>query len=97
MCSSNKMEISDDIKAVYILKLYITGASPGSKRAVNNTRAFCEKNLKGNYDLPVIDIQATVSSSKLTITRPLFINQILPLLKKQLIGNMYDMDKIKKG
>ncbi len=40
----------------YILRLYITGMTPNSKRAVENVKRICEAHLKGRYELEVIDI-----------------------------------------
>ena len=40
----------------YQLRLYITGTTPRSSRAIANIRALCEEYLAGKYDLEVIDI-----------------------------------------
>lgn len=40
----------------YVLRLYVTGMTPRSARAVNNLRAICDEYLEGRYDLEVIDI-----------------------------------------
>lgn len=40
----------------YVFDLYIAGHTARSKQAVRNMRAFCEKYLKGNYYLNVIDV-----------------------------------------
>jgi len=83
---------------VYVLKLYITGASPNSARAVNNIKSFCEKYLKGRYDLKVIDIyqQPLTAQNEQVIALPLLIKSF-PLPKKRLIGNMSDTAKVLKG
>jgi len=39
-----------------VLKLYVTGATPRSLRAIANVKAICEQHLKGRYDLEVVDI-----------------------------------------
>jgi circadian clock protein KaiB len=38
----------------YVFRLYITGASPNSLRAVNNLKVFLEDYLEGQYELQVI-------------------------------------------
>jgi circadian clock protein KaiB len=43
----------------YTLHLYISGASPRSKRALTNVKEICEEHLKGRYDLEVVDILQT--------------------------------------
>jgi circadian clock protein KaiB len=83
---------------VYVLKLYITGASPNSTRAVNNIKIFCEKYLRNRYDLEVIDIyqQPLMAQNEQVIALPLLIKSF-PLPKKRLIGNMSDTVKVLKG
>jgi circadian clock protein KaiB len=83
---------------VYVLKLYITGASPNSTRAVNNIKIFCEKYLRNRYDLEVIDIyqQPLMAQNEQVIALPLLIKSF-PLPKKRLIGNMSDTVRVLKG
>lgn len=40
----------------YKLRLFITGSTPRSTRAIQNMRQICDENLKGRYDLEVIDV-----------------------------------------
>ena len=40
----------------YILRLFVTGASPNSIRAITNIKKICEKYLNGKYELEIIDI-----------------------------------------
>ena len=39
-----------------MLKLYVTGATERSLRAIANLKAVCEQYLKGRYHLEVVDI-----------------------------------------
>jgi circadian clock protein KaiB len=83
---------------VYILQLYITGVSPNSVRAINNTRAICDKYLQGRYKLEVIDVyqHPVLASTEQIIAIPLLI-KLFPLPVRRLIGNMSDTDKVLKG
>jgi circadian clock protein KaiB len=38
------------------LTLFITGTTPRSMRAVANVRAYCEAELRGRYDLEIVDL-----------------------------------------
>ncbi|WP_046969730.1 circadian clock KaiB family protein, partial [Luteibacter rhizovicinus] len=40
----------------YQLRLFITGSTPRSTRAIENLRKICEENLDGRYELEVIDV-----------------------------------------
>jgi circadian clock protein KaiB len=80
------------------LRLYIAGASSISLRAVRNLNEFLEGELKGNYDLEVIDIR---QQPALAITENITALPVLvkyePLPKKLLIGDMSDPVRIKRG
>jgi len=53
--------------ARYILRLYVTGMTPRSQKAIENIKEISEEHLAGRYDLEVIDIyqqhQAAASAS----------------------------------
>ncbi len=40
----------------YVLRLFVAGINPKSKKAIENLREVCEENLKDQYDLEIIDI-----------------------------------------
>jgi circadian clock protein KaiB len=40
----------------YSLRLYVTGLTPRSTRAITIVRAICEEHLSGNYELEIIDV-----------------------------------------
>ena len=40
----------------YLIKLYVTGQTPRSQQAIANLRRICEDELKGRYELVLIDI-----------------------------------------
>ena len=92
------MENNESIEPNYILKLYITGATPNSVRAINNLKKICEKYLKNRYELEIIDIyqQPLIAKTEQIIALPLLI-KISPLPLKRLIGNMSDTQKVLKG
>jgi circadian clock protein KaiB len=92
------MENNKSIEPNYILKLYITGATPNSVRAINNLKKICEKYLKNRYELEIIDIyqQPLIAKTEQIIALPLLI-KISPLPLKRLIGNMSDTQKVLKG
>jgi len=79
----------------YIFRLYITGASPNSSRAITNIKAFLEKNLKGRYDLEIIDVyqQPHIAKTVDIIALPMLIREI-PLPRMRLIGDMSDYEKL---
>lgn len=82
----------------YIFRLYVTGASPNSLRAIANTRNLCEEHFNENYELEIIDVhqQPSVAKTENIIALPLLIKKH-PLPEKRLIGDMSDMDRVLKS
>ena len=79
----------------YVLRLYVTGATVRSTRAITNIRAVCEQHLKGRYDLKVVDIyqQPSISRSQQIIAAPTLVKS-WPLPPKRLIGDFSDREKL---
>ncbi|WP_299291248.1 circadian clock KaiB family protein [uncultured Mucilaginibacter sp.] len=82
----------------YQLKLFVTGASPNSLRAIINTKEFCEHYLKNQYDLEIIDVyqQPLIAQAEQIIALPMLIKKF-PLPVRRLIGDMSDTKKVLKG
>lgn len=82
----------------YVLRLYITGITPKSTRAILNIKKICEENLKGRYELEVIDIyqQPLLAKDQQIIAAPTLIKK-LPLPLRRLIGDMSDKERILVG
>ncbi len=84
--------------AHYVLRLFVTGTTPKSARAISNIKAVCETNLDGQYDLEVIDIyqQPQLAKSEQIIAAPTLIKS-LPLPLRKLIGNLSDTERVLVG
>jgi len=82
----------------YVLRLYITGITPKSTRAIQNIKKICEENLKGRYELEVIDIyqQPILARDEQIIAAPT-LSKKLPLPLRRLIGDMSDKERILVG
>ncbi len=95
---TNQVEENVEIKPAYLLKLYITGASPNSIKAVNNIKLVCEKYLKHRYSLEIIDIyqEPQVAKKEQLVALPLLVKHF-PLPVRQLIGNMSNINKLLEG
>jgi len=82
----------------YVLRLYVSGLTPRSTRAVENVRRICEEHLDGRYELEVIDVyqQPTLARSEQIIAAPTLIKK-LPLPLRRIIGDMSDKPKVLLG
>ena len=85
-------------KVSYVLKLFITGASPNSSRAINNIKNICETHLAGNYNLEIVDVyqQPFLAKDEQVIALPMLVKSS-PMPFKRLIGDMSDTAKVLKG
>jgi circadian clock protein KaiB len=82
----------------YCLRLYVTGTTPKSNRAITNIKKICEDHLKGRYTLEVVDIyqQPVLARGEQIIAAPTLIKR-LPLPLRKFIGDMTDCDRILLG
>ena len=79
----------------YRLRLFVTGTTSRSARAIQNLRTICEDHLQGHYDLEVIDIYQhpeQVKAEQIVVT-PTLVKQ-LPLPVRKLIGDLSDKDRV---
>ena len=82
----------------YILRLYVSGMTPNSRRAIDNVRKICEEHLKGRYDLEIIDIyqQPIFAKEGQIVAAPTLVKELPPPLRK-FIGDMSQTERILLG
>lgn len=79
----------------YRLRLFVTGTTPKSARAIQNIRTICEEHLQGRYDLEVVDIYQhpeRVKADQIVVT-PTLVKQF-PLPLRKLIGDLSDTARV---
>ena len=89
---------ADNANACYVLRLYVTGTTPHSTRAMINIRKICEEHLQGRYDLEIVDISQnpTLAEGEQIIAAPTLIKK-LPLPLRRFIGDMSKTERILLG
>lgn len=82
----------------YLLRLYVTGNTPASQRAIERARQVCEEHLRGRYQLDVIDIYQlpALAKDEQIIATPTLI-KVLPAPLRRFIGDLSRIDKILFG
>jgi circadian clock protein KaiB len=82
----------------YLLRLYVTGATPKSLQAIENIKRICEEHLKGRYSLEVVDVyqQPVLAKGEQIIAAPTLI-KYLPTPLRRFIGDMANTDRILLG
>ncbi len=76
------------------LRLYVAGDSPRSRTALANLRKLCEAQLKGNYDIEVIDLtkRPDLAKADQILAVPTLIRKI-PEPMKRVIGDLSNADR----
>ena len=85
-------------KPRYVLRLYVTGMTPNSIRAIENLRAICDEYLADRYDLEIIDIyqHPVLMQGEKIIAAPTLIKK-LPEPLRHLVGDMSDRERVLLG
>jgi circadian clock protein KaiB len=88
----------EDTKRDYVLRLFITGHTEKSRRAVRNITRLCEQHLHGAYDLEVIDVyqQPELAVEHQLVAAPTLC-KVLPLPPRRMIGDMSDTGRVLAG
>jgi len=82
----------------YTLKLYITGQTPQAQGAIRNLRRICDVDLRGRYDMVVIDVleRPHLAEDERILATPTLIKQLPPPLRR-IIGDLSDVKKVLVG
>lgn len=81
-----------------MLRLFVTGSTPSSIRAIENIRKICREHLQDRYELEVVDIyqQPDLLKDEQIVAAPTLIKK-LPLPLRKFIGDLSDSEKILEG
>lgn len=82
----------------YVLKLFITGQTVRSSRAITNLRRICEQELGTDYELIIIDVleRPQVAEDEKILATPTLIKEF-PLPVRRIIGDLSDTKQIMLG
>jgi circadian clock protein KaiB len=85
-------------RAKYILRLYVTGSSGRSLKAIHNLKKICEEHFPDDYDLEVIDIyeDPTAAREEQIIAAPTLVKK-LPKPLRKFVGDLSNTQKILVG
>jgi circadian clock protein KaiB len=94
----NESAVADRAAERYVLKLYVTGATAGSLRAIANIKAVCEQYLKGRYQLEVVDIyrRPALLRRDQIVAVPALIKK-LPAPLRLLVGDLSRTEQVLRG
>lgn len=85
-------------RAEYVLRLYVTGLSPRSLKAISNLKRFCEQYFPDEYELEVIDIYKNPEAAHDAdiIAAPTLIKK-LPAPLRRFVGDLSNHEKLLVG
>jgi circadian clock protein KaiB len=85
-------------KKSYTLKLFVTGSTPNSLRAIVNLKRILSEKLNGMYTLQIVDVLKNpqlAEDEKILATPTL--SRILPPPIRRIIGDLSDQEKVLIG
>jgi circadian clock protein KaiB len=84
--------------AQFMLRLYVTGMTPRSTRAISAVRSLCEELLPGRYELEIIDVyqQPALIRDEQIVATPTLV-KMAPEPRRRLIGDMSNRARLLLG
>jgi circadian clock protein KaiB len=82
----------------YVLRLYVTGLTSRSTRAIKSVREVCEEHLAGHYELEIIDVYQTPARimQDQVVAIPTLV-KCTPAPMRLLVGDMSDRNRLLLG
>jgi circadian clock protein KaiB len=82
----------------WILRLYVAGQTPKSITAFKNLKAICEEQLKGKYQIEVIDLikNPQLCREDQILAVPTLVRK-LPVPVRKIIGDLSNTDRVLVG
>lgn len=83
---------------IYKLRLYITGRTANSQRAIDNLKRICDEQLLGKYIVEVIDVleNPKLAEDERILATPTLVKE-LPEPMRKIIGDLSDKERVLLG
>lgn len=93
-----EMALQQTEQGHYVLRLYVSGMTPNSLKAIENVRKICAEHLEGRYQLEIVDIyqQPIFAKEGQIVAAPTLVKELPPPLRK-FIGDMSQTERILLG
>jgi circadian clock protein KaiC len=81
-----------------LLKLFVSGPTARTSRAIHNLRRLCEEEFDGRYELAIIDVleHPQIAEEEQVLATPTLIKQLPPPIRK-IIGDLSDRERVLVG
>ncbi len=82
----------------HVLRLYVTGSTARSTRAIDNLRRVLESELPDSYDLEVVDVyeHPAMAVEHQILAAPTLV-RLLPEPVRRIIGDLSDTARVRRG
>lgn len=82
----------------YVLRLYVTGKTARAEKAIANLRRICEDDLRGRYELEIIDVlqKPQLAEDEKILATPTLIKRLPPPLRR-VIGDLSNKERVLLG
>ena len=79
----------------YVLRLFISGFTPRSQRAIANLKDICDRYLAGRYRIEVVDLYQSpgLAHEEQIVAVPTLL-RISPIPRRRIIGDLAQVDKV---
>ncbi len=83
---------------IYRLRLYVTGRTAQSQRAIENLRRICETETTEKFEIEVIDVleHPSLAENEKILATPTLVKR-LPEPVRKIIGDLSDREKVLLG
>jgi circadian clock protein KaiB len=87
-----------EVEPEYLLRLFVSGFTPRSRRAIDNLKNICERHLAGRYRIEVVDLYQSpgLALDEQIVAVPTLL-KIRPLPPRRVIGDLSQVDKVLHG
>jgi circadian clock protein KaiB len=81
-----------------LLRLFVSGLTPRSQRAVDNLQNLCERYLAGRYRIEVVDLYQSPGRARdeQIIATPTLV-KVRPVPSRRVIGDLSQIDRVLLG
>lgn len=96
--ASNRPKSEKPEKEKWILRLYVAGPTPKSLTAFKNLKSICEEQLKGKFQIEVIDLlkNPQLGQDDQILALPTLVRK-LPVPVRKIIGDLSDSERVLVG
>ncbi len=83
---------------LYVLRLFVSGTTSRSQRAIANVQHVCEERLEGRYDLQVVDVyQDPEATRDLQVVATPTLVKLEPGPMRRIVGDLSNRSKLLVG